>query len=88
SARLYLAPGMGHCAGGPGPNSWDKLAPLVNWVERGVAPASIVATHRDDSGRIDNERPLCTYPAQARFIGAAESASDSDSWRAENFECR
>ena len=37
SSRLFLAPGMGHCGGGPGPNSWDKLVPLVDWVENGVA---------------------------------------------------
>lgn len=88
SARMYLAPGMGHCAGGPGPNSWDKLAPLVEWVENGVAPESIVATHRNEAEQVDNERPLCTYPAQARYVGPAGGAEDPANWRAENFECR
>ena len=37
-ARLFMAPGMGHCRGGRGPDTWDRLAPLVAWVERGEAP--------------------------------------------------
>ena len=38
SFRLFMAPGMGHCAGGPGPNSFDSLTALENWVENGLAP--------------------------------------------------
>ncbi|MEX2468353.1 MAG: tannase/feruloyl esterase family alpha/beta hydrolase, partial [Pseudohongiellaceae bacterium] len=86
-ARLYLAPGMGHCRGGPGPDTWDKLAPLVDWVENGRAPASIVATH-EANGRVDNERPLCTYPQQARYVGPAGGAEEPSNWVAENFQCR
>ena len=87
SARLYLAPGMGHCAGGPGPNTWDKLVPLVDWVENGVVPDSVTATHSTD-GQVDNERPLCTYPQQARYVGPAGGADNPDNWRAENFQCQ
>lgn len=87
SARLYLAPGMGHCRGGPGPDTWDKLAPLVDWVENGNAPASIVATH-SSNGQVDNERPLCTYPQQARYVGPSSGANDPANWVAENFVCR
>lgn len=87
SARLYLAPGMGHCRGGPGPDTWDKLAPLVDWVENGQAPASIVATH-SSNGQVDNERPLCTYPQQARYVGPAGGNDDPANWIAENFVCR
>ncbi len=88
SARMYLAPGMGHCRGGPGPDTWDKLVPLVDWVENGIVPDSIVATHQDDNGDVDNERPLCTYPAQARYVGPTGGADNPANWRAENFECR
>lgn len=42
-ARLYLVPGMGHCSGGPATDQFDMLASLVDWVERGVAPATWVA---------------------------------------------
>src|SRR5579864_4180518 len=43
-ARLFMVPGMYHCAGGPGPNVFDALTPLVSWVEKGVAPGTITAT--------------------------------------------
>jgi feruloyl esterase len=93
SSRLFLAPGMAHCAGGSGPDSWDKLAPVVDWVEHGVAPDSITATN--SGGEVVNERPLCAYPAKAAYIGPSSGAigpssgaNDSKNWRAENFECR
>ncbi len=85
-ARLYLAPGVGHCRGGPGPDTWDKLVPLVDWVENGAAPESITATH-STNGQVDNERPLCTYPQQARYVGPAGGADNPANWRAENFRC-
>ena len=66
STRLFLAPGMGHCSGGPGPNTWDKLDALVDWVENGTAPQSIIATH-SSNGVIDNERPLCPWPQQSLY---------------------
>jgi len=87
SSRLFLAPGMGHCGGGPGPNNWDKLAPLVDWVENGVAPESLTATHSTD-GSVDNERLLCTFPQQARYTGPTGGENDSDNWVAENFSCQ
>ena len=87
SSRLFLAPGMGHCSSGPGPNDWDKLTPLLDWVERGVAPDSITATHSTD-GEIDNERRLCPFPQQARYIGPTGAQNDPANWIAENFSCR
>lgn len=84
--RLFLAPGMGHCGGGPGPNSWDKLVPLVDWVEKGVAPQQIIATH-SEAGAVVNERPLCAYPEQARFVGQPGRDGEPDNWIAGNFEC-
>jgi feruloyl esterase len=87
SSRLFLAPGMGHCGGGPGPNNWDKLVPLVDWVENGVAPESLTATHSTD-GNIDDERLLCTFPQQARYSGPAGEENDPQNWIAENFSCQ
>ncbi|MDA2933949.1 tannase/feruloyl esterase family alpha/beta hydrolase, partial [Acidobacteria bacterium AH-259-D05] len=46
--RLFMAPGMAHCGGGPGPHDWDKLTALVDWVENGKAPDFVVATHSID----------------------------------------
>jgi feruloyl esterase len=57
SARLFLAPGMGHCGGGNGPNVFDPVAALEQWVEHGRAPESIIATHTTD-GKVDRTRPL------------------------------
>jgi feruloyl esterase len=66
--RLFTAPGMGHCAGGPGPNSFDALTALENWVEKGVAPDKLIATH-STGGKVDRTRPLCAYPQVARYTG-------------------
>jgi feruloyl esterase len=85
--RLFLAPGMGHCSGGPGPNSWDKLSALVDWVENGIAPDSIIATH-SSNGVVDNERLLCPYPEEAVYSGPVGGQDDPLHWVAENFSCR
>lgn len=66
--RLFIAPGMGHCAGGPGPNTFDMVTALENWVEKGIAPDTITATH-STAGKVDRTRPLCPYPAVARYTG-------------------
>jgi len=68
-ARLFMVPGMQHCNGGPGPNTFDVLGALVNWVEHGVAPDQIVATH-STAGVVDSSRPLCPYPQVAKYIGS------------------
>ena len=66
--RLFMVPGMGHCRGGEGPNSFDMVAALEQWVENGRAPDRIVASHSRD-GRVDRTRPLCPYPQAARYDG-------------------
>jgi feruloyl esterase len=67
--RLFMAPGMGHCGGGPGPNQFDALTTLEQWVEKGVAPAMLLATH-STNGTVDRTRPLCPWPQVARYKGA------------------
>jgi feruloyl esterase len=64
--RLFMVPGMGHCGGGPGPNTFDTLTALEKWVEQSVAPERIIASGGDVRGRT---RPLCPYPQVARFTG-------------------
>jgi hypothetical protein len=86
-ARLFMFPGMGHCAGGPGPNDWDPLAPLVAWVEDGTAPDFVVAQHSTD-GRVDDERRVCAHPQVARYSGPAGGANDRANWIAANFSCQ
>ena len=78
--RLFMAPGMGHCAGGPGPNQFDALTALEQWVEKGVAPDTLLASH-SSNGKVDRTRPLCAYPQVARYKGAG-SIDD-----ASNFAC-
>ena len=78
--RFFLAPGMGHCSGGPGPNQFDALAALEPWVEKGVAPEKLVASH-STNGRVDRTRPLCLYPQVARWKGTGSTDE------AANFSC-
>ena len=80
-ARLYLVPGMHHCSGGPGPNEFDMLTVLENWVERNVAPAPVVATHKTN-GTVDRTRPLCPHPQVARYSGTG-SVDDAAHFRCE-----
>jgi feruloyl esterase len=68
-ARLFMVPGMGHCSGGEGPDSFDKMAAIEQWVEQGKAPARLVAAHRT-AGKVDRTRPLCAYPQVARYKGS------------------
>jgi feruloyl esterase len=69
SVRLFLAPGMGHCGGGEGPNVFDKVGALERWVENGIAPEQLIASHSTE-GKVDRTRPLCPYPQVARYKGA------------------
>ena len=85
--RLFMVPGMGHCRGGPGPNDWDKLPALVDWVENGNAPDFLVATHSTDDV-VDNERPLCPYPELAVYTGPVDGENDPVNWVAGNFTCQ
>jgi feruloyl esterase len=76
--RLYLAPGVYHCGGGPGPDKFDLIGALDAWVMSGQAPASILATKVN--AKIS--RPLCPYPAMPRYKGSG----DPDA--AASFECK
>ena len=81
SYRLFMAPGMAHCGGGEGPNTFDIVSALEQWVENGKAPDQILATHATN-GRVDRTRPLCPYPQVATYKG---SGSPDE---AANFACR
>jgi feruloyl esterase len=82
-ARLFMVPGMFHCSGGPGPNTFDALTPLVNWVEGGVAPETIVATKfvNDTPPAVQMTRPLCVFPKVAKYNGSGSTSI------AANFTC-
>ena len=80
--RLFAVPGMNHCSGGPATDQFDAFAALVNWVEKGQAPDSIVAKAGTQTPWPGRSRPLCAWPKQARYSG---SGSIED---AANFSCR
>lgn len=93
-ARYYQVPGMNHCSGGPSTDQFDMLSPLVDWVEKGKAPAEIVATARGNGNAggvntdlpsdwaADRSRPLCAYPKVARYKGSGSMEV------AANFSCQ
>jgi feruloyl esterase len=78
--RLFMVPGMQHCAGGPGATTFDMVGALEQWVEKGVAPQQVVA-QRIVAGKVERTRPLCPYPQEAVWKG---SGSTDD---ASNFSC-
>ncbi|MGH7116130.1 MAG: tannase/feruloyl esterase family alpha/beta hydrolase [Stellaceae bacterium] len=80
SYRLFMVPGMFHCSGGPGANSFDTLTALDNWVEQGTAPDQIIATHYNNNVKSQGvafTRPLCPYPQVAKYrgVGATTDAA-------------
>lgn len=94
--RLYMAPGMEHCIGGPGPSSFGQLGiattngpkygvfdALVDWVEKGVSAETVIATKDvpHEENKVMMTRPLCPYPAVARYKGAGDTND------AANFSC-
>lgn len=92
--RLYLVPGMNHCSGGPATDQFDMLTPLVDWVEKGKAPDSVIASARGPgnvaavnadvpaSWAPNRTRPLCVYPEVARYKGTGSIES------ADSFMCQ
>jgi feruloyl esterase len=78
--RLFMIPGMSHCAGGPGPCDFMKLDVIEQWVEHDDPPKQITAVHYTN-GAVDMTRPLCPYPRIAKWTG---TGSTND---AANFVC-
>lgn len=66
--RLFMMPGMTHCAGGLGPDQHDPVTAIIDWVETGTAPDAILAKRIVD-GDVVRSRPLCPYPQVARYSG-------------------
>jgi feruloyl esterase len=81
SIQLYMVPGMNHCQGGVGTDTFDKIAAIEEWIARGRAPAHIVASHMTE-GKVDRTRPLCPYPQVAVYKGTGSTDE------AANFSCR
>jgi feruloyl esterase len=80
SVQLYMVPGMNHCAGGPGTDTFDKMKAIEDWVRTGSSPSRIEASHLTN-GVVDRTRPLCPLGQVAKWNG---SGSTDD---AANFAC-
>ena len=79
--RLFMAPGVAHCGGGPGAAPAGHFDAVVKWVEQGTAPETLEGVKRDQSGAVMMSRPVCQYPLTARYKGRG-SRDDAAS-----FEC-
>lgn len=93
--RLYMVPGMQHCAGGPGPFIFGQLGPggatrrttpfsaQEQWVEKRQASGAIIAAKQNDdhdpAKGIRMTRPLCPYPQSAIYTGSG-NANDAASF--------
>jgi feruloyl esterase len=73
--RLFLAPGMGHCRGGPGVDTFDTLTALEQWRERDIAPGELLASNRETGMK----RPICAYPSYAKYDGSGD-LKDAANW--------
>jgi feruloyl esterase len=93
--RLYMLPGIYHCSGGPGVGNIGDSSPAVvhdpehdlveaidTWVTKNQAPTVLIGSHLDDSKKVDRTRPLCPYPAEAKYKGTGDIND------AKNFVCR
>lgn len=95
--RLYMVPGMQHCSGGPGPDNFGQMGfgtsndpqhnmylALEQWVEKGAAPSTVIATKQAGEGAsaaVKMTRPLCAYPQVAKYKGSGDTND------AANFVC-
>jgi feruloyl esterase len=71
SLRLFLIPGMDHCGGGAGCDTFEKLAPMEQWVEKGIVPDQILTSKLAD-GKVLRTRPVCAYPKVATYKGKGD----------------
>ena len=95
--RLYMVPGMQHCGGGPGTDTFGQFGfspqndpqhnmyvALEQWVEKGSAPTLVIASRLDGQGpaaKVIETRPVCAYPQEAKYKGSGDTSD------AANFVC-
>jgi feruloyl esterase len=70
-----MVPGMAHCRGGDGPNTFDTLTAMEQWREQGVTPVQMMGSN-PQSGL---SRPLCAYPQYAKYKGSGD-LKDAKNW--------
>lgn len=80
SIALFMMPGMNHCQGGVGVDTFDKVKVIEEWVEQGKKPTEIIASH-STNGQVDKTRPLCPFGQAAKYKGSGDTNDAS------NFSC-
>jgi feruloyl esterase len=78
--RFFTDPGVAHCGGGAGPDTIDPFSLLVDWVEQGLAPDTMIASKLSSSGSVLFQRTLCRYPYMGQFING-DNPLLASSWR-------
>jgi feruloyl esterase len=78
NVRLFLVPGMNHCGGGMGCDTFEKVSVVDQWIESKKAPGQILSS-KLSGGKTIRTRPLCAYPAVARYKGTG-SMDEADSF--------
>ena len=81
-ARLFMMPGVLHCAGGSGPDSVEWIDAIAAWTEKGTAPERVIASKRGADGSPTRTRPLCPHPQRAVYNGSGSTDE------AANFTCK
>jgi feruloyl esterase len=74
---LFMLPGVLHCRGGPGADTFDRMAAISSWVEKSQKPARIVASRRAE-GKVVRTRLLCPFPQVARYSGSGDTADTAN----------
>ena len=99
NVRLFDLPGTDHCGiTGIGPNSFDPLSAMEDWVEKGKAPEALkvsVADHQFSPGAAksvamkspDWTMPLCKFPEMARYRGKGD-LKDGANWSCQASDAR
>jgi feruloyl esterase len=77
AVSLYIAPGVYHCGGGPGANTFDVLSGMESWIDTGKAPITMPASNPQKGFT----RPLCQWPALPYY-------REGDPNDAASFACR
>lgn len=77
SMSLYMLPGVLHCRGGPGADTFDRMTAISSWVEKKQKPSSIVASRRAE-GKVVRTRLLCPFPQVARYSGTGDTADTAN----------
>lgn len=80
--RLFVAAGMMHCIGGPGPNVFDALGALDEWVATDLAPERMIATKYNNDlfgllgfpATVERTRPICAWPRRVTYNGVGDVA--------------